>query len=53
MNGAEGAMMLAGDYSTYGALSAGYLLTSAPVMIMFILLQKWFIRGLLEGALKF
>jgi len=50
---AEGAMMLAGDYSTYGALSAGYLLTSAPVMIMFILLQKWFIRGLLEGALKF
>lgn len=39
--------------ATYGAESAGYLLCIAPVIIVFILLQKWFIRGLAEGVLKF
>jgi len=39
--------------ATYGAESAGYLLCIAPVIIIFILLQKWFIRGLAEGVLKF
>ena len=39
--------------ATYGAESAGYLLCIAPVLIVFILLQKWFIRGLSEGILKF
>lgn len=39
--------------ATYGAESAGYLLCIAPVLIIFILLQKWFIRGLSEGILKF
>jgi len=39
--------------ATYGAESAGYLLCIAPVIIVFILLQKWFIRGLAEGILKF
>ena len=39
--------------ATYGAESAGYLLCIAPVIIIFVLLQKWFIRGLSEGILKF
>jgi len=39
--------------ASYGAESAGYLLCVAPVIIIFILLQKWFIRGLSEGILKF
>jgi ABC-type glycerol-3-phosphate transport system permease component len=38
--------------ATYGAESAGYLLCIAPVIIVFVLLQKWFIRGLSEGVLK-
>lgn len=38
--------------ATYGAESAGYFLCIAPVLIIFILLQKWFIRGLSEGILK-
>jgi len=36
----------------YGAESAAYVLAMAPVVIMFILLQKWFVRGLSEGILK-
>ncbi|MBM3187609.1 MAG: carbohydrate ABC transporter permease [Chloroflexi bacterium] len=39
--------------ATYGAESAGYLVCIAPVIIVFVLLQKWFIRGLTEGILKF
>jgi ABC-type glycerol-3-phosphate transport system permease component len=39
--------------ATYGAESAGYMLCIAPVVIVFILMQKWFIRGLQEGILKF
>ena len=39
--------------ATYGAESAGYLLCIAPVIIVFLMLQKWFIRGLAEGVLKF
>lgn len=38
--------------ATYGAESAGYLLCIAPVIIVFVVLQKWFIRGLSEGVLK-
>jgi len=38
--------------ATYGAESAGYMLCIAPVIIVFVLLQKWFIRGLSEGVLK-
>lgn len=36
----------------YGAESAAYVLAMAPVVLVFIVLQKWFVRGLSEGILK-
>jgi ABC-type glycerol-3-phosphate transport system permease component len=36
----------------YGAESAAYVMAMAPVILVFILLQKWFVRGLTEGILK-
>ena len=39
--------------STYGANSAAYLISMLPVIIVFIAMQKWLIRGLTEGILKF
>jgi len=39
--------------STYGANSAAYLVSMLPVIIVFIAMQKWLIRGLTEGIPKF
>jgi putative chitobiose transport system permease protein len=36
----------------YGAEAAAYVIAMAPVILMFVLLQKWFVRGLSEGILK-
>jgi ABC-type glycerol-3-phosphate transport system permease component len=36
----------------YGAQAAAYLLAAAPCALVFVLLQRWFVRGLSEG-LKF
>jgi ABC-type glycerol-3-phosphate transport system permease component len=36
----------------YGAQAAAYLLAASPCALMFIVLQRWFVRGLSEG-LKF
>ena len=42
-----------GTYQTnWGALSAGYTIVIAPIVLMFLLLQRFFIRGLTMGALK-
>lgn len=38
-----------GEFTSYGAEAAVYLLTSAPVLILFIIFQRMFIRGMLEG----
>jgi ABC-type glycerol-3-phosphate transport system permease component len=44
---------LKGVYSTeYGLLMAGTILSIAPVMALFLLLQKEFISGLTSGAVK-
>lgn len=44
---------LRGLYQTnYGMISAGTLVSIAPVMIIFLLLQKEFISGLTSGAVK-
>jgi multiple sugar transport system permease protein len=40
------------DIIPYGTEAAAYILTALPCVIVFILLQKWFVRGLTEG-LKF
>jgi multiple sugar transport system permease protein len=36
----------------YGAEAAAYVMAMAPVILVFVLLQKWFVRGLTEGILK-
>jgi multiple sugar transport system permease protein len=38
--------------ASYGAEAAAYVVAMMPVIIMFIVLQKWFVRGLSEGILK-
>ena len=36
----------------YGTECAAYVTAMLPVIIMFVLMQKWFVRGLSEGMLK-
>ena len=36
----------------YGVIMAGALITSLPVIILFIVLQRFFIKGLTMGAVK-
>ena len=38
--------------STYGADSAAYMISMLPVIIVFVTMQRWFVRGLTEGILK-
>lgn len=38
-----------GQFTSYGAEAAAHLLTSAPVLLLFIVFQRMFIRGMLEG----
>lgn len=41
-----------GQFTTYGAQAAAYIMAAAPVVLFFLALQRWFVRGLLTG-LKF
>jgi ABC-type glycerol-3-phosphate transport system permease component len=36
----------------YGTTAAAYLLAALPVALLFIIMQRWFVRGMMEG-LKF
>jgi multiple sugar transport system permease protein len=36
----------------YGAEAAAYVVAMVPVILVFVAMQKWFIRGLSEGILK-
>jgi multiple sugar transport system permease protein len=36
----------------YGTESAAYVVAMAPVVLVFILMQRWFVRGLTEGIIK-
>ena len=36
----------------YGTESAAYVVAMAPVVVVFIALQRWFVRGLAEGIIK-
>jgi ABC-type glycerol-3-phosphate transport system permease component len=38
-----------GEFTSYGAQAAAYILAAAPTAIFFIALQRWFVRGLMEG----
>lgn len=46
------ALFTSSAFSTYGAEAAAYVVAMTPVILIFILMQKWFIRGLTEGILK-
>jgi ABC-type glycerol-3-phosphate transport system permease component len=41
-----------GEFSSYGAQAAAFVMAAAPAAIFFVALQRWFVRGLMEG-LKF
>lgn len=43
----------AGLFTTEAANAAVLLLASAPVVLVYLVLQRWFMAGLTEGALKF
>ena len=48
-----GLTMFRGQFVTrWGLLTAGMVIATLPIIIMFLILQKWFIRGLTAGALK-
>jgi len=38
-----------GEFTSYGAQAAAYIMAAAPVVIFFLALQRWFVRGLLTG----
>jgi ABC-type glycerol-3-phosphate transport system permease component len=40
------------NISQQGIKAAGYLLASIPTMLLYITMQKFFVKGLTEGALK-
>jgi len=41
-----------GAFHPYGMTCASQVLTILPVLVIFILMQRWFVRGLTEGILK-
>jgi ABC-type glycerol-3-phosphate transport system permease component len=41
-----------GSAYAFGPLSATIIIALVPALVMFLLLQRYFVRGLLEGALK-
>ena len=38
-----------GQFTTYGGQAAAYIMAAAPVVLFFLCLQRWFVRGLLTG----
>ena len=50
----EGAMVYEDpEVSGAGIQAAGYLMAALPAMLVYVFMQKYFVRGLTEGALKF
>jgi ABC-type glycerol-3-phosphate transport system permease component len=45
----QGATIEFGEFTSYGAQAAAYIMAAAPVAILFVALQRWFVRGLMEG----
>jgi multiple sugar transport system permease protein len=44
---------LQGQYDAeYGSLMAAALLTSVPLIVMFVVLQRWFVQGLARTGIK-
>jgi len=38
-----------GTFTSYGGQAAAYVMAAAPVVLFFLALQRWFVRGLLSG----
>ncbi len=45
-------LFVSSAFSTYGADNAAFMIAIAPVVLVYVLMQRWFIRGLTEGILK-
>ncbi len=43
---------LTGKFATYGTDCALLLASAAPAVVVYIVLQRWFVRGLTEGIMK-
>ena len=39
-------------YSSYGFDSAAFIVAITPVILVYVFMQRWFVRGLQEGILK-
>jgi ABC-type glycerol-3-phosphate transport system permease component len=46
-------MQAEASVSQQGIRSAGYLLASLPAILLYVTMQKYFVKGMTEGALKF
>jgi ABC-type glycerol-3-phosphate transport system permease component len=51
--GGADVMQAEADVSEQGIKAAAYLLASIPAIVLYIAMQKYFVKGLTEGALKF
>lgn len=40
------------NITRWGLMSAGMIIATIPVLILFLSLQKWYIQGLTSGAVK-
>jgi raffinose/stachyose/melibiose transport system permease protein len=38
--------------TNWGVLLAGLMISAAPIIILFLFMQKYFIRGLASGSVK-
>jgi multiple sugar transport system permease protein len=47
-----GAHFTSSIVASYGTESAAYVVAMVPVILVFVVLQKWFVRGMSEGILK-
>jgi len=45
-------LFVSSAFSTYGCDNAAYILAITPVILVYVLMQRWFVRGLQEGILK-
>jgi ABC-type glycerol-3-phosphate transport system permease component len=46
-------MQAEASVSQQGIKSAGYLLASIPAIVVYLAMQKYFVKGMTEGALKY
>jgi len=45
-------LFVSSAFSTYGADNAAFMIAITPVVLVYVIMQRWFVRGLQEGILK-